>query len=72
MATGNQLRKWRESKGMTRELLAVIVGKCVNTICNAEQRGSGDIPEKLSTALSDGRVYEAQTFELVADLEGGG
>ena len=72
MATGNQLRKWRESKGMSRELLAVIVGKCVNTICNAEQRGAGEIPERLGSILSDGRIYEAQTFELVADLEGGG
>ena len=46
--TGTRLREWRQQHGWSRAMLALILDKSHQTICNAEQLNECEIPHAIS------------------------
>ena len=66
--TGNDLKKWRVDKDMSRSDLAVL-SKCSHkTIENLEQRGLNPLPQNWQGFLSSGQTHEV-ALRVVMDLE---
>ena len=45
--TGTQLKHWRTKHGWSRAMLAIILDKSHQTICNAEQLAECELPPNL-------------------------
>lgn len=62
--TGTQLRNWRTKNGWSRALLALILDKSHQTICNAEQLQECDIPHNLAEAIAPLVAGSKIVFEI--------
>tara|TARA_R110000751_G_scaffold80805_1_gene162913 strand:- start:155 stop:439 length:285 start_codon:yes stop_codon:yes gene_type:complete len=67
--TGFQLKKWRESKGYSQQIVAVALNKDVSSISKAERKPEGFIPRSIQKALAAGGCIEVR-IQITADLGG--
>jgi hypothetical protein len=69
--TGEQLKDWRLRNEWSRTHLSVLTGKEYDTICRAEQRGTGYISSGLQKVLNEleDRRLEASRNKVKCEVE---
>lgn len=65
--TGNDIKEWRQAKGMSRAELAVLTGYSHEAVVKVEQKGLNPVPERWVKLLSSGESFE-QVLRVCFDL----
>ena len=65
--TGNDIKEWRQAKGMSRAELAVLTGYSHEAVVKVEQKGLNPVPERWVQLLSSGESFE-QVLRVCFDL----
>lgn len=59
LRSGNDLRAWREGRGLTQGALAAMLGVSARTVRGAELSADAPLPPKVRDAIEEGRITQA-------------